>query len=71
MLAVSEKQSTKLEDLKIKIWEKKGAWLAQLVEHTTPNLGVMSSCPMLGGDYLKIKTLKNKTKHGERLHKIK
>ena len=25
-----------------------GAWLAQSVEHTTPDLGVMSSSPMLG-----------------------
>ena len=27
-----------------------GAWLAQLVEHVTLDLGVVSSSPMLGGE---------------------
>ena len=38
-----------------------GTWLAQLVEHVTLDLGVMSLSPTLSvGDYLKINKLKKK-----------
>ena len=36
--------------------EDRGTWLSQSVEHATPDLGVMSSSPMLGIEI----TLKNK-----------
>lgn len=41
-----------------------GTWLAHSAEHATLDLGVVSSSPMSGVDYLKIKSFKkNKVKN--------
>ena len=40
----------------------RGTWLYQSVEHVTLDLRVVSSSPRLGGDNLKIKSLKQTNK---------
>ena len=40
----------KVRRLGVKLISERGAWLAQLVEHVTLDLGVVSSSPTMGVD---------------------